>query len=256
MSPFYRFSHFSKEDALIHAVSKKDLNESYSFSLALHTGEDREKIVCNRKQLAKQLSLEEDSVFVIANQTHSDHIAIIETRETRGWESSEDAVEDCDAMVTNQPGVILAVLTADCVPVLLYDPIRRVVAAVHAGWRGTESGIVTKTIEIMKKQFGSHPADILAGVAPAIGKCCYEVGEDVASHFADYPVAIEQYGEKYMLDLPEINRRQMLLAGVEEKHIEMSGICTACESEQFFSYRKEQGCSGRFMSVIGLRPFS
>ena len=253
MNPFYRFDHLSKEKSLIHAVSKKSITESYAFSLALHTGEDREKIISNRRQLAEQLTLKEDAVFVVANQTHSDHIAVIETKKMRGWEGTEDAVEDCDALVTKQSGVVLAVLTADCVPVLLYDPIRKVVAAVHAGWRGTESGIVQKTIEVMQKKFDSDPADILAGVAPAIGKCCYEVGEDVASHFGDYPDAVERHGGKYMLDLPEINRLQMLSAGIHEAHIEMSGICTACESEHFFSYRKEQGCSGRFMSMIGVQ---
>jgi YfiH family protein len=253
MNPFYRFVHLSKEESLIHAVSRKELSEPYVFSLALHTGEDPEKIAVNRKHFAEKLSLEKGTVFVTANQTHSDHISVIESKQMRGWESQEDAVEDCDALVTNQTGIILTVLTADCVPVLLYDPIRNVVAAVHAGWRGTREKIVAKTIDIMKSRFDTNPADILAGVAPAIGKCCYEVGEDVASRLADYPAAIEQRGEKYMLDLPGINREQMLAAGVRERNIEMSGICTACEVDQFFSYRKEQGCSGRFVSMIGLQ---
>ena len=253
MNPLCPFDHLSRENSLICAVSKKELDKSYAFSLALHTGEEHKKIVSNRRSLAQQLSLQEDTIFVIANQTHSDHVAVIEEKQTRGWERLEDAVEDCDALVTNLSGVVLAVLTADCVPILLYDPVREVVAAVHAGWRGTEAGIVRKTIEVMEKRFGSDPSDLLAGVAPAIGKCCYEVGEDVASHFIGYPDAIERRGEKFMLDLPSINKEQMLAAGVPEKQIEMSGTCTACEVDQFFSYRKEQGCSGRFMSLIGLR---
>jgi len=248
------FDNLSREKSLICAVSKKEADESYAFSLALHTGEESEKIISNRKQLVEQLGLQgKDTVFVVANQTHSDHVAVIEKKQARGWESLEDAVQDSDALVTNLPGIVLAVLTADCVPILLYDPVMKVVAAVHAGWRGTEAEIIKKTIGVMKGKFGTSPVDLLVGVAPAIGKCCYEVGEDVASHFAGYPEATERRGEKFMLDLPHINKEQMLASGIPEKHIEMSAICTACEVDQFFSYRKEQGCSGRFMSLIGLR---
>lgn len=236
-------------------MSQKERGEAYSFSLALHTGEDAGEIVANRRNLARLLSVDETSVFVTANQIHSNHVCIIDKREMQGWERLEDAVEDCDALVTDRENVIVTILTADCVPILLYDPVKRVVAAVHAGWKGTEGEIVVKTIDAMKRRFGTDPSDILAGVAPAIGKCCYEVGEDVASHFSAYPDAIDRHGEKSMLDLSMINKGQMIAAGILEEHIEMSGICTACEVETFFSYRREQGCSGRFMSMIGLSPY-
>jgi len=253
LDKFYHFGHLSKEKGLIHAVSRKEREEAYAFSLALHTGEEKAQILANRERLRKALSLEAEAVFVTAMQTHSDHVSVIEKREMRGWSGLEDAVEDCDAMVTDLPGVILTILTADCVPILLYDPIQRVVAAVHAGWRGTESKVVMKTVGVMKERFSSNPADILAGIAPAIGECCYEVGEEVAVHFSEYPEAlVAPRGGKFMLDLPRINLQQMTAAGLQREHIEMSGICTACEVEHFFSYRREQGCSGRFMSMIGL----
>jgi YfiH family protein len=253
MKPFYRFERLAKEPSLVHAVSKKKSEEACFFSLALHTGEDQEKIVANRKKLAEQLAEEENFVFVTANQTHSDHVEIIDQRKMQGWEKPESAVEDCDALVTGRTGIMLTILTADCVPLLLHDPVRRVVAAVHAGWKGTESGIAMKTVEVMKRRFGSEPANILAGIAPAIGRCCYEVGEDVASHFADHPDAWDRKSAKYMLDLPLINKKQLLASGLAEKNVEMSGLCTACEVEEFFSYRKEKGCSGRFMSMIGMK---
>ena len=253
MQSFYHFNHFSREKSLIHAVSQKERGEAYSFSLALHTGEEAGEIVANRRNLARLLSVDEAFVFVMANQIHSNHVCIIDKKEMQGWEKLEDAVEDCDALVTDQENVIVTILTADCVPILLYDPVKRVVAAVHAGWKGTEGEIAVKTIDAMKRRFDSNPSDILAGVAPAIGKCCYEVGEDVASHFSAYPDAIDRHGKKSMLDLPEINRKQMIAAGILKEHIEMSGICTACEVEHYFSYRREQGCSGRFMSMIGMR---
>ncbi len=253
MSDFYYFDHLLHKNTLIHAITKKEIGEAYAFSLALHTGEDRQKIVANRTKLAQKLMLPKSSVFVVANQTHSDHIVIIDDRDMRGWESVEDAVEDCDALITNQQKVILTVLTADCVPLLLFDPVERVVAAVHAGWRGTEAQIVMKTLSAMQRRFGSDPSYILAGIAPAIGRCCYEVGEDVAKHFWDYPDAIERRGEKYMLNLPLINKQQLISSGINEANIQMSDICTSCEVDNYFSYRREHGCSGRFMSIIGLR---
>ncbi len=253
MQPFYRFEHFSKMPGCVHAVTKKDPAEPCVFSLALHTGEAAEKIIANREKAVARLGVEETVHFVAAEQTHSDHIEVIRSREARGWEALDDAVSDCDALITDRQGVILTILTADCVPILLYDAEKKVVAAVHAGWRGTKAQIAAKTVQRMKDVFGCRPEDIAAGIAPSIGKCCYEVGKDVASHFFGITDSVEQKGEKYMLDLPYINKYQLLKAGLTEANIEMSGLCTSCEVNTFFSYRKEQGCSGRFMSMIGLR---
>ena len=253
MLSFYRFSHFKKYDSLLHAISTKITQTPYAFSLALHTGEDEESIIANRKTLEKQLESISSLHFIVANQTHSDHIKIIDKPLTRGWKSSSDAIEDCDALITNVPYVVLTILTADCVPILLYDPVQKVVAAVHAGWKGSKAQIVKKTVKKMIETFGSSPSDIKAGIAPSIGSCCYEVGEDVAKYFFNTPLAYKQKEEKYMLDLPYINKQQLLECGVKESHIEMSHICTACNVEHYFSYRKEQGCSGRFMSIIALK---
>jgi len=254
MVDLYRFKQFDDHAECIHAVTTKIAQEPFSFSLALHTGEDRASIIANRKKVSSLLDINDTLHFVVANQTHSDHIKVITKEETKGWEDPEDAVADCDALITDRKGVVLTVLTADCVPVLLYDKKKKIVAAVHAGWKGTKEKIVVKTVKKMIDVFKSEPSDIIAGIAPSIGQCCYEVGEDVAKYFFDMPKAFHQNKEKYMLDLPYINQQQLLEAGVKEEHIEMSGICTACESERFFSYRKEQGCSGRFMSLIGLNP--
>ncbi len=251
---FYRFDVFGSYEGLMHAVTMRTASYPYGLSLALHTGEDAAKIVQNRKAVAKLLHPTAPVHFVVAKQTHSDHIAVIEAQETKGWESHEEAIEDCDAMITNCKNTILAILTADCVPVLLYDPKKEVVAAIHAGWKGTKEKIVLKCLEKMQERYGCRAEDIVAGIAPAIGGCCYEVGEDVARYFSDFPQACIPEGEKFMLDLPIINRQQLLDAGVKDENIEMSGVCTACESERFFSYRKAQGCSGRFMSLIGILP--
>lgn len=149
-----------------------------------------------------------------------------------------DAVLDCDALITDTKGVILTVLTADCVPVLLYDTRREVVAAIHAGWRGTQANIVLKTVEKMKEVFDSNPQDMVAGIAPSIGRCCYEVEEDVAQFFLKQTEVFDRINKKYRLDLPLANKIQLLNAGLLEENIEMSGICTACEAKRFFLIEK------------------
>jgi len=253
MLDFYRFRHFKRFPSLLHAVSTKSSDHPYAFSLALHTGEDIKHIIANRQLLSELFCTDEKLHYIVANQTHSDHIKVITAKENQGWETLEDAIEDCDALITNIPGIVLSILTADCVPILLYDKEKDVIAAIHAGWKGTESQIALKTVQKMKAVYGCDPKNIIAGIAPSIGSCCYEIGEDVAEHFFNIPESLTAVGDKYMLDLPYINKQQLLKAGLHEEHIQMSEVCTACHVTQFFSYRKEKGCSGRFMSMIGLK---
>lgn len=254
MLDFYRFTHFKPYPSLFHAVSTKSSDHPYTFSLALHTGENSENIVANRELLSGLLGTDQQLHYIVANQTHSDHIKVITKKENRGWKKLENAVEDCDALITNIPGIVLNILTADCVPILLYDKEKDVIAAIHAGWKGTQAQIAEKTVQKMQAVYGCHPEDIVAGIAPSIGSCCYEVGKEVAEHFFNVPDSFTAVGDKYMLDLPHINKQQLLKAGLNEEQIQMSEVCTACEVTQFFSYRKEKGCSGRFMSMIGLKP--
>ena len=252
MAGFYRSGLLEKYEGCFHTVTTKESAFFCHGSLALHTGEPAEEVIANRREVARRLGIEQQAHFVVAEQTHSDNITIIGSRESRGWHTAEDAVENCDAMITDQKGVVLTILTADCVPLLLFDPEKAVVAAIHAGWRGTKANITGKTVQKMVESFGSEAEDIVAFIAPSIGRCCYEVGEDVAKHFIDKEV-FDRAGEKYMLDLPLANQKQLLDAGLIRENIERCGECTACEVERYFSYRKEQGCSGRFMSMIGLR---
>ncbi len=252
MVEFYSFKYFENQSDLLHAVSNKSTDHPYSFSLALHTGEEEQKIIQNRSMIAKYLGTNASLHFIVANQTHSDHIKVITDKKTQGWRTLKDAVEDCDALITQEKNVVLTILTADCVPILLYDPQNKVVAAVHAGWKGTKGRIVSKTVQKMQDLFGSKAKNIIAGVAPSIGRCCYEVSEDVAKHFFDTPEGFSVEGDNYMLDLPYINKYQLLRSGLKKENIEMSSVCTACEVDKYFSYRKEHGCSGRFMSMIGM----
>ena len=149
MLDFYRFEHLKKYPELLHAVTTKSSDLPYRFSLALHTGEESDKIITNRKRLSKLFNAKKELHYIVANQTHSDHIKIIQKQASKGWESLKDAIEDCDALITDAEGVVLSILTADCVPVLLYDKKKKVVAAIHAGWKGTQAHIVAKTVQKM-----------------------------------------------------------------------------------------------------------
>jgi len=249
-----RFSLFDRYTELCYGITRKDATRPYDGSLALHTREDPQSILQNRRDIQRHFRLE-SMHMVTANQTHSDHIVAIETSRSYGWISHEDAVASCDALVTPLANVCLGILTADCVPLLLYDPVKHIIAAVHAGWRGSAKRITLKTVRFMQHRYRSNPQDILAAIGPSIRACCYEVGEDVAARFATYDKGVVRYNNRYFLDLVAINRTQLLEAGIQTTRINVSPACTACEEQRFFSYRKTQ-CSGRFLSFIARRTTS
>jgi YfiH family protein len=148
-----------------------------------------------------------------------------------------------DALVTDQAGVPVSVRTADCYPILLADERRHAIAAVHAGWRGTAAGIVTKTIQLMHARFGTDPGDLRVAIGPGIGACCYEVGLEVALKFG-----FEHAG---CIDLAELNRLQLVEAGAVESKIDTVGGCTKCDPVRFHSFRRDRENSGRMASFIG-----
>ena len=209
--------------------------------------------------------------LVPLKQIHSDVVHYFET--------PPDVSRHGDASVSNRPGLLLAVQTADCVPILLVDTKKRAVAAVHAGWRGTLQRIVMKAIGKMTMQFGTRPADVVAALGPSIGGCCYEVGTEVAVEFqsqfsgardwfdelrtGDEPNPLQWLSmmppghqpapKNVLLDLRKANRAQLLDAGLPPRSIHSSDLCTACRRDLLFSYRKEGPRSGRLMAVIGIR---
>ncbi len=152
---------------------------------------------------------------------------------------------EADSLITTIPGVAVSVRTADCFPILLADPEQRAIGAVHAGWRGTAEHIVERALEQMRTDFGTRPANILAAIGPGIGRCCYQVGEEVARRFGFEGAA--------QIDLAGINREQLIAAGVGPSQIDTIGGCTFCESQQFFSYRREKENAGRMISYARIR---
>jgi polyphenol oxidase len=154
-----------------------------------------------------------------------------------------------DALITNVPGRAISIRTADCFPILLADPDHRAIAAVHAGWRGSAARIVCRTIDSMRSEFGTRPGSVIAAIGPGIGPCCYTVGEDVARQFGR---TAKQDGT-LALDLAEINRAQLVQAGVPAGHIDTLHRCTKCEPMLFHSYRRDGERAGRMISYIALR---
>jgi YfiH family protein len=188
-----------------------------------------------------------------------------------------------DGLMTDQPSVLLGIQTADCIPVLVADRKKRAVAAFHAGWRGTLARIVENGVGRMRVEFGSKPENLIASIGPGIGPCCYSVGDEVREQFeSQFPYAPELFHEVYdsdpvkekypmlfltarapghsdlgpgmHLDLVEANRRQLLAAGLKKGSVFVTGQCTGCNTDRFFSHRIEQGFTGRMMSVIGILP--
>ena len=258
----YRFGHLAGSAGLNHFVSLRkggiSKGKYSSLNLGLHTGDEKSNVLRNRELLAKTMGFSVDD-FVFAGQVHSDQIAIVGNAE-RGsgvWEA-DSCIHETDAMITNQAGICLMVLVADCVPVLLYDPKKRVIAAIHAGRKGTESLIVLKTVDRMKQQYGCSAKDILAGIGPSIGPCCYEVEDKVAGQFSqsleqfEGLVLRQQEGHKPHLDLWKANQLQLLASGILPESIETAGICTQCNEQDYFSYRVGEGMTGRFAAGICL----
>ena len=184
-------------------------------------------------------------------QVHGDRIVDV------GDGALKDAGE-ADAMAAGAVGIVLAVLTADCVPILFSARGRKVVAVAHAGWRGTLAGIAAKTVRHLKERYGADPAELEAALGPAIGPCCYEIGADVARPLAQKwgglaAASLEARNGKEFLDLRELNRGILEDAGVPPAQISLVGPCTACATEDFFSYRRERKETGRQLSFIGCR---
>jgi len=235
-----------------HCISEKSLSEPLGFSLALHTKEAAELVRENRRKVVEYFG--PNARFVSALQVHGDRIYAVERQVSMGWERPDERLK-ADALITRLPGVVLTILTADCVPILLADPVTGAIGAVHAGWKGSALEIVKKTVAQLSERYGSDPKNLYAFIGPAIGGCCYEVGEEVAGAFRHIEGAVMPGRRgRPMLDLKAVNRRQLLDAGLVEAQIEVSPLCTACERDRFFSYRGEEGCSGRFMSCIMRSP--
>lgn len=222
-----------------------------SLNIGIHRGDDPKNVEENYRILGRAIGFSNKDL-VITRQIHSDIVRKV-GRADCGVYMVEGASPECDALITNEPDVALVVFTADCTPILLYDPVTGAVGAVHAGWRGTAAAIAGKTVAAMAREFGSDPADIRAAIGPNIGFCCFETGSDVPDAMrAAFGEAAEPFirakGDKYYVNLKEINALVLRSAGV--RHIDISTDCTACQHNRYWSHRVTKGLRGSQGAVI------
>lgn len=222
-----------------------------SLNLSFREGDEEFHVLSNWKMLSAAFNIPVEN-FLVLNQVHGDEVLDIKPR---GDYFTSRGELNFDAVVTSRPNLALCIKTADCVPVFVVDRVKIVIAAVHAGWRGSALGITAKVIRLMQKQYGSRPEDLLAAIGPAIGVCCYEVDAPVADAFrrrknAETFLFPGKRQDRWMLDLAGANRQQLLDCGLPETHIDTAGLCTSCHQDTFFSHRCSGGVTGRQINFL------
>jgi YfiH family protein len=215
--------------------------EPFALNLSFSVGDNRDRVVENRRRFLGVLKVPPDRL-AIPKQSHSNTVQRV---------NHPGEYANCDALVTGEKGVYLVVSVADCIPLFMYDPIRKVVASVHVGWRGSASGIVVETTRILRAEFATKTQDLVAYLGPSARACCYEVREEVANRFPPQFLQPKSPG-KLLLDLAGVTKAELIQSGVRQDRIEEDGNCTICTPELFHSYRRDGQRSGRMMGVIGL----
>ena len=234
-------------------------NRNGNFNLGLYCGDDNVRVEANLQQLCTALGIQRDMLYY-PHQVHGKDILVVDEAFTALPHAEQlAALDGVDAIITHVPGIAIAVTTADCVPVVLYDAEHHAVAAIHAGWRGTTQEIVRHTIDRMKQLYGTDSAHLQAGIAPCIGVEAYEVGNEVvdalrSTGFDINSITIRNYSTgKMHIDLAAANADLLLRCGVELDHIEVCGICTYRNSRDFYSVRAIGSETGRFLTGVMLK---
>ncbi len=229
-----------------------------SMNLSFSNGDRSEAVRKNYEILCGAIGIEADRL-VLSRQTHTANVRTVTEDDIGKGISKPCDYTDVDGLITDLPGVGLVTQYADCVPLLFCDPKKHVIATSHAGWRGTVAQIGRVTVERMQEEFGCDPRDILAGIGPSIGPCCYEVDEPVHQKVLEIPglpaeaVLTPSRPGHYMLNLQETNRWILLQAGLSPDHIDVSDLCTCCHCEDLHSHRATGGKRGNLAAIIALK---
>jgi YfiH family protein len=235
---------------IIAAISTRNGGVSKGCFSSLNTGrstsDDKNDVEENRKLFFSDLGIDESDA-ALSYQVHGCEIL-----------KADNACREngYDAIITDKRNLTLIVSIADCTPILIHDPVKNVIAAIHAAWRGTVSQIVRKTLEKMGTDYGIQPQNCLMYIGPCIGFDHFEVGKEVAEHFSGNLKRFDTSNEKYFVDLKKANKIQGMMAGIPEQNIEISDLCTFCEENLFFSHRRDKGNTGRMIAVIRMRQKS
>jgi len=250
-----RFTHLSKFPELIHFVTTRVGGVSTGVLSSMNIGftkeDNPESVIENRKILADALHIPFES-FIFERQTHSDNITVVDSsHKKRGLYTKLDSLQNNDGFIVQVPDVCPVAMHADCTPVILYDPVCKVAVTIHAGWRGTLKLIAKKGVEKMCSEFGTNPGDVLAGIGPSIGPCCYEVGEEVVNEVRknfngnEKELLLNKGKPRFHFDLWEANRLQLLNAGLRNENIAVCDLCSYHHPELLFSSRYSHSVTGR-----------
>lgn len=246
--------YWKRNKELIAATTLRNPNKKENNNMALHCGGASEDILWNRSHLAIKYNLSLDQM-TFANQTHSDHIVCARKDDQgRGARSLEDAIQDCDALYTREPNHMIGVFTADCVPILLYDPIEKLIGAIHSGWQGTIKQITWKMMQQLINHEGCNPENIQAYIGPSIAFHSFEVGMEVVEQVKALPFDTHDYilyknSEKALVDNQGLNFKMLTMCGVRPEAITLDKNDTFMDNPSFFSYRRNHQC-GRHLSFI------
>ena len=228
-----------------------------SLNLALHVGDDDDCVLENRRRFCSAVGLDMCRLTT-TQQTHEDHVIAVGAEDAgRGASSYDDALPHTDALMTNCTGIPLVIFTADCVPVILYDPVRHACAVVHDGWRGTAAKLAAKTVFAMRLAYGSQPQDMLAYIGPSIGPDHFDVGDEAEQAFVHMGPAYErciirEAGHQPRVDLWAANQALLVEAGLLPEHIDITESCVYDKADVFFSYRRDGGTTGRMATFAVL----
>lgn len=250
---FYQFETLANHREVTHAaftrLGGRSTGSFHGLNVGQSVGDDEAAVRHNHQLVFQTLGLAPEQV-VTAHQVHGTNVAVAQAA------SLGSVAKATDALISRERGVALLLRFADCLPLMLYDPVQGAIGLVHAGWRGCLAGVLPCTIDAMEHTFGCAPRDLLACLGPAIGPCCYQVGTEVITRVRDVfgggdRLLLTQADGSCHFDLPGAVRLQLLDVGV--RHIETSGVCTHCRTDEFFSHRAEKGRTGRFATILALR---
>lgn len=232
------------DDRIISDFSRRSLG-----NMSLCYG-DTSRALENRKSFLSALNIDYKDL-VCAKQSHGNSVKYVnEVNKGSGAVTYATSIPDTDGFITDIRNLPLAIFTADCLSIFLYDPRKPAIGLIHAGWRSSRETIIPITLSLMQSKFNTDPAELFAGFGPCIRGCCYEVSVEFKDYF---PVGLTQTSGRTYLDLAQVNKKQLIDSGVRKKNIFDSGACTYCESQDFFSFRREKDASGRMISVIMLK---
>lgn len=257
---YYTFPEFEQHKEIVHGFSSREGGVSRGFyatmNMGVRTDDAKENILENYEIFCETLGVDVRNV-VIAPLSHEANIRNVTMQDAGSGLLRDYCCENTDGFLTNEPKVVLTATFADCVPVFYYDPKQKVVGIAHSGWRGTVKEIAAAMVKRMCDDYGSNPADILVGIGPSIGMCCFEVDEDVFYEFADLTYLedgwfFEKENGKFDIDLWRVIWATLTNAGVKEENISVSGICTCCNRSKLFSHRATGGRRGTMAGMIML----